>query len=100
MLYNPQWKQDRKPGLDDLIAWLEQHDSNEFYKYNDVDSCLAAQYNASLGRDYEVPFPLRPAFGSFNLKLERIAFYGKHTFGAALERAKKVNDQHGWRRWL
>ena len=91
MLYNPQWEnQNRKPCLDDLIAWLERQDPAQTYNYGNSTMCLAAQYNDSLCRIYEIPFPFFQAFGNFDKQLEKIALHGWSTFGAALQRAKRM----------
>ncbi len=95
MLYNKDWDKPKPaPGTwASVIAWLETKDPEERYSYWDSDSCLAAQYNDSIHRIYEVPFigaiirlPWR--LMGFDGRLETLARYGERTFGAALARAK------------
>ncbi len=78
-----------------LIAWLETKDPDEEYAYCNQFSCLAAQYNASIGRDYNdgavfsnAPSENPSTYFSFDRRLERLASKTPHNFGAALERAR------------
>lgn len=91
MLYNPT---PRKPSLADLEQWLMRHDPAETYWYNNPKECLAAQYNESIGRIYELP----PS-GTFNRQLENIASQFPRTFGGALERTKAMRASR-WQRFL
>lgn len=77
--------------LQALIAWLESKPAGDSYTYSAACSCLAAQYNASIGREY-LYNPTWFVFGwsKFDSKLERIAAKAPHTFGAALERARMM----------
>jgi hypothetical protein len=99
MLYDKRWDKQletRDPfTLESLIAWLEKQPANKVYCYGDLGSCLAARYNASIGRRYSVAIlPLKSSDDkTFDEKLERIAVMGPHTFGAALERARAALQQ-------
>lgn len=104
MLYDPKWeKPPTKAKVDPLtlkalIAWLEKQPATKAYCYQNSGTCLAAQYNASIGREYRVVafrgvclFPRRT---SFDQQLENIAVAG-HTFGEALARARRMVDKEG-----
>ncbi len=97
MLYNRNWdKPKHKPlSMKAVIAWLETKDPGEEYNYMDYDCCLAAQYNASIGREYAHSKTFRRAtsdnpltYLSFDRRLERISIGSPSTFGAALKRAR------------
>lgn len=89
MLFNPRWN--KKPSLAGFIAWLETFPGNKTYRYGNPDACLNAQYHAHIGKEYHVPLVLR-RFRRTQTEVERIegiAAELPHTFGAALERARK-----------
>lgn len=99
MLHNPQWDQKTDPlTLDAVIAWLEKQPANDKYEYCNSMTCLAAQYNASIGRSYDPPgIPLwawerlyagKTAGVDFDRVLEFIAAHADRTFGDALRIAK------------
>jgi hypothetical protein len=96
MLFDPRWKKEVKVdplSLPAVIAWLEKKPAQEKYRYGQPSTCLAAQYNRSIGRKYEtvwVPFwPNRRA--SFDHCLEWIAVNAdKRTFGDALRVAREL----------
>lgn len=86
MLYNPKWEVKHKPAsIEGLVAWLEEQDPTQRYDYYDHNCCLAAQYNKSIGRRYIPPNP----WHRIDWEIEGIARMGKHTFGAALKRARE-----------
>lgn len=90
MLFDPKWERQTKVdplSLDAVISWLEQQPSDKIYCYMDLGKCLAAQYNASIGREYIVA---SAGCGRtlFDEELERIAVSEPQTFGAALARAR------------
>ena len=97
MLHNPDWdKTKTNPlSLDAVIAWLEKQPADGKYVYSDCRDCLAAQYNASIGREYHY-WPnwhiegRQPYMPTFDRQLETIAYGTPKTFGAALDRAKKL----------
>lgn len=89
MLYNPNWTKADPLTLDALIAWLETKPATRRYCYSDRGHCLAAQYNASIGRKYRVTSLFRPV-DNFDFKLEYIAVQVPSTFGAALARARAM----------
>jgi hypothetical protein len=70
----------RELTLDNLIAWLETKDADEGYRWQDPRSCLFAQF-----QDAEADARLEEWQA-------RIAVNPPHTFGAALERARKLHD--------
>lgn len=77
---------------DGLIAWLERQPPDKEYEYCDVGGCLAAQFNAAVGRNYEVPNPFNVVAHLFKFehRLERVACQKPYTMGAALKRAKRL----------
>lgn len=93
MLFDPKWE---KPtdvlSLDSLIMWLESIPRDRTYDYGDPMYCLAAQYNAHIGRKYKVVGLFRPPSpdDDFDTLLETIALKGPRTFGAALERTRAL----------
>jgi hypothetical protein len=100
MLYDKRW--DAKVSvkvnplsLEALIAWLEKKPAEKRYCYDDAGRCLAAQYNKSLGREYDVQWIGREPTpdSSFDYCLEWIAIEKPRTFGAALERARDLQAQ-------
>ncbi len=94
MLYNRNWdKSQPKPGTwASVIAWLETKDPDEEYTYLNRDICLAAQYNASIGRKYDSHKALSSnpfTYFSFDRRLERLARGNwTRTFGEALSTAR------------
>lgn len=79
-----------------LVAWLETKDPNEAYKYSNLyEPCLHAQYFAAMGRPVQslgsmsVLFPGREELDYMPPSFLSAALTRPHTFGAALERAKK-----------
>lgn len=91
MLHNPKW--DAPPKVDPLtltalIAWLEQQPAKRSYCYINELGCLAYQYNKSIGRKYVTRETREPK--RFDYTLENIASVEPYTFGAALERARKL----------
>jgi len=96
MLYNPQWESKiNSYSMDGLITWLEQQPANENYSYFSYTTCLAAQFNATCGREYEVPNPfLFWRWHTFEHKLEySVASAVPHNYGAALERARAIANK-------
>jgi hypothetical protein len=93
MLFNPKWKKTtkrstpRRRTMAHLIAWLEQQPRDKYYVYCDPRTCLAAQYNAALGRRYGHRHS--PAWDRFDNKVEEIAVEADpRTFGGALKLAR------------
>lgn len=79
-----------------LVAWLETKDPNEAYKYSNLyEPCLHAQYFAAMGRPVQslgsmsVLFPGERDIAPMPPSFLSAALTRPHTFGAALERAKK-----------
>lgn len=95
MLYNPNWTKADPLTLEALIAWLETKLADGTYCYMDTGRCLAAQYNASIGRQYNlgnfiaglIATMSTTSASPFDWQLECIARRGPYTFGAALSRA-------------
>lgn len=101
MLYDPKWEKQSETKADPftlvaVIAWLEKQPPDKSYDWMAVHGCLACQYFQSLGHDapwgnshaivdggYRTPFG-----GSKNY--HAIAGAVPWTFGAALERARKL----------
>ncbi len=108
MLWNKKWDKKSKTNpltLDAAIAWMERQPADKSYAFVDFANCLAAQYNKSIERDYQTlmvsvsyelfsdPYMVAP----FDEQLELIAigwkWDDKHTFGAALARARDIRDR-------
>jgi hypothetical protein len=115
MLNNPNW--DKKATtdpltLDALKAWLKTKPPEEHYEFADSHTCLAAQYNESIGREYELPSilcmtrMLQSPFSktwSFDHQLEWIGFHAMkvkvkafgtnfRNFGKALELTEELTS--------
>ena len=118
MLYNLNWNKKDKPEksdpfmLDTLISWLEKQPSDGSYNYPNSQKCLLAQYFTAQGfnllaigvagligyapeakkrtffsrRNPTQDFLLPPGFNS-------IAFFGEHSYGGALKRAKSFREK-------
>lgn len=98
MLYDPKWEVQTKPdvfSLESLITWLEKQPAKATYCYLDNGGCMLHQYFAAAGVD-------APWVGGINYKdsankshtlsyeFVKISFKDPHTFGAALDRARKA----------
>jgi hypothetical protein len=107
MLYDPKWETqtETKPDLFSvagLIAWLETKDPATTYCYEEAGACLLTQYfrengfpEFHCGTDYGYWYSKEHKDGTlpqhFNdIALGRMDGPYKHTFGAALARARKV----------
>ncbi len=95
MLYDPKWEVKPNPlSIEALIAWLETKPADEEYTFLFPDRCLLGQYlgmelsmkataasiedpHSQLGRLYTI------ASGGAS---------GRHTFGAALKRARHARN--------
>ncbi len=92
MLYDPKWEQKTKtePSLQGFILWLEQQNAGAAYKYMPCGTCAIGQYLTSIGTSYhEQCDPGRDIqyLCDWNFK---ITGPSPQTFGAALERARKM----------
>jgi hypothetical protein len=85
MLFEPKWEVKADPfSLESLIAWLEKMPAEKEYNWASAN-CLLCQYLAEKGRN-----PMRE-YRLFNLDLRcDVAQARPWTFGAALERARKL----------
>lgn len=88
MLYNKAWDKTETDvfSLESLIAWLEKQPRDGEYNWNSFENCMCAQYFGGRGwallhDEFEQKTGIRP---------DAIAFEKPHTFGAALERARKA----------
>lgn len=101
MLYDKRWekKAETKPAfsLDTLIAWLEKQEADRVYCYQDNGGCLFAQYfsehgyaSPSCGGNYVRESEKRDQRDWFPRGWDMIAAEFPRTFGAALERARKL----------
>lgn len=79
-----------------LVAWLETKDPDESYRYDNLyQPCLHAQYFAAMGRPVQslgamsVLFPGERDIAHMPPSFLAAALTKPHTFGAALNRAKK-----------
>jgi hypothetical protein len=88
VLYNPEWEVKSDPfTLESLIAWLEKQPTNGTYNYSDCDgACLIDLYlgRRTSGTEYSSICD-RTGWGMLAARFPR-------TFGAALERARKVQS--------
>ncbi len=92
MLYDPKWEQKTKAdplNLETLIAWLKEQDPREEYNPFIPSICLVGQFCAAHGVS-DVPVMLegwiaKVAFGE--------ASWSEMTFGAALERARALQNR-------
>lgn len=102
MLYDKRWDKqiDATPDLEfqgvtlrGFIAWLETKNPADEYNYCRASTCAIGQYKTSLGhKDPRVSFKgllERDVLRGRNW-LEDIVFQSPWTFGAALERARKL----------
>jgi hypothetical protein len=97
MLYNPEWKVKVDPlSKEALIAWLEKQDPNQRYEWYEPASCLLGLWTKSVDptscHDPEsctryIVYGRNVDFWTF---ISEIACHNPHTFGAALERARKL----------
>lgn len=101
MLYDPKWDHQTKDdpfALGSLIAWLEKQPGDLLYDYGCNGACMLAQYFSAHGFDgvnmgaYDFSHAAGRAAGDRRILLpprfNLIAFDGKRTFGAALNRAR------------
>lgn len=100
MLFDPKWEVKADPfSLESLIAWLEKMPVDGEYSWDDGTECLLGQWLRTLDPKIECKFNT----GNLYLyevhgqpvdlaKFETIAklHYDRDTFGAALERARKM----------
>lgn len=101
MLYDPKWEAETKVDpfkLASVIAWLEKQPRDKTYVWSDQpDSCrggcLIHQYLRAVGRnpvwDYGKISNL-PTTGRHKFFDGDVAMEGPFTFGAALDRARKL----------
>jgi hypothetical protein len=106
VLYDPKWEKQAEQKADPLtlgalIAWLEQQPADDEYCYFSHGNCLLAKYltahgfkNVRLGGDYyrhgETPEAANKTRHKLPRAFEDIAVEMPHTFGTALERARKA----------
>ena len=95
MLYNPQWDY----SLDGLIRWLETKRGDEEYRYIDTKNCALAQFNAAIGRLYEMPDTYLGNPSALDVRLEQLARAVPHTFGDLLHRARIAKNPPPPRPW-
>lgn len=93
MLFDPKW--DKKPSLEGLIVWLETQDPAKEYDFQNVNGrCLLGQYCNAIGMSWTSDgySPGRMWWrdnSSGTPWIPNVSAASPHTFGAALERAKK-----------
>ena len=86
MLYNPKWD---LMSLESLIAWLEQQPADGTYDWQYPERCLIACYlTGKLGTLPEYSVSLYQSMPHYHA----VAAQEPWTFGAALERAKAVQN--------
>jgi len=93
MLYDPKWEAKTKAdprSIHGLIAWLEQQDPKKKYNWGTCDgSCLIHQYMSTVGIPHEddAYFTIQ---GGTKQSPSNLALRAPWTFGAALDRARKI----------
>jgi hypothetical protein len=109
MLYDPKWdKTETKAdpfSLESLIAWLEKQPADQQYEFCEYNNCLLAQWLQSIDPKAQVTpedgFTYRALGTRVDLwgdTFPKIAHAGdtharhRHTFGAALERARAAQS--------
>jgi hypothetical protein len=96
MLFDPKWEVKTKAdplSLDSLIAWLETMPEKARYDYSDCDgACLIDQYGAAINQHNLAcrAHDLAQIFGDLN-NYPRVCGNRPWTFGAALDRARKLH---------
>jgi hypothetical protein len=99
MLYNPNWSETKTDpfSLGSLIAWLERQPRSIHYEYICGGTCLLAQFFQAHGYSNILVGGFRVLLDDIMCELPAwfndIAISEPHTFGAALERARKVAAQ-------
>ena len=93
MLYDPkrwEFKVEVDPlSFEGLVKWLEQQPPTQTYRYTEPRHCLVAQWLQANGViDYNIDSAtIRSRYGT---EVYNVANGGEETFGAALERARKL----------
>lgn len=103
MLFDPKWSIDvmsRQSLLKSLVAWLELQPADIEYNWGDCDGrCLIGQWANAVGLGWDNIHKADGGPDGMNIYLRlvgrpSIALSGKHTFGAALERARSALALH------
>lgn len=97
MLYDPKWETPEVKAdpmkLESLIAWLEKQSADKRYEFW-CTKCLLGQYFTDYGYDVKMmgTAMVIHASGHFDLPkgFNRLAQAQPHTYGAALNRARKA----------
>src|SRR6266436_3273472 len=96
MLYDPRWKKNDL-SLAGLIAWLETKPPDEEYNFTcSQGCCLIAQYMRAQGVKWDYPAGYTEAIGKIAQgpwQNFSVANQFPWTFGAALERARKMQHR-------
>lgn len=92
MLFDPKWEAETEPtycgvGIAAFMSWLEQQPASKSYWFNDYQRCAVGQYCHSLGIEPPKGFSMD---GDVSSQLYGIVRPMPHTYGAALERARKL----------
>jgi hypothetical protein len=78
--------------LTTLIAWLQTKNPAEFYAFSDLcGKCLFSQYLTSMGFNPEPTSEYTFDTWALHLYFGEVASMKPFTFGAALERAKRLD---------
>lgn len=106
MLYDPKWEKraaTKVPALSlaGLIQWLETQNPNTHYPYSNIHDCLLSRYFRARGYRWAYCgvggfnyswFFLPPLFrASYPSVMDDVAVSSPRTYGAALERARKIS---------
>src|SRR5580704_15263874 len=97
MLYNPKWLADQviEPSMDGLIIWLEHQPPTGTYDYNNCNGkCLLGLYLNAIGLLWD-EHQNGPGWDIWSRELWKgplgdVSAGRPRTFGAALERARKL----------
>jgi hypothetical protein len=113
MLYDKRWDKTFEVkadpfSLESLIAWLEKQPADKQYCYLDNGNCLHCQYFTAMGFEnvhafgfaiYHGKNPMLSSMGQDDAienggrlsdQFVDVAVLGRHTFGAALDRAREA----------
>lgn len=103
MLYDKRWegkevKIYKLLSLEGLISWLEKQPANEKYEWTNCSKCVFGQYLAEFGLTNQASQVDVLSGGAIHspqdyADYQFIGYKGQHTFGAALERARRVLER-------
>lgn len=99
MLYNKRWDKPEVKAdpfsLESFVAWAERQQADESYCFTNFGGCLFAKWFKSINENSRHVAGYRYQVGGYEKNFEQmgmrdIALLEPHTFGAALDRARKA----------